>query len=338
VTDWGDLVSRARGLSTHLLSPGQIRSLAECTDLAAFAALATAIGGIEPLADPRVADPHAIELTARRHSAEQLTVIARWARERITALAPLFDDEDRRAVRAVARGAVGGVPGAERTLGLVSTPSLPLRAIDELARAGDLATIGTLLTAWGHPFAAVVVDEGARQHVDLFRLEVALARAAADRARTSAGLADAAMRHFVRRTIDLENVAAGLVLANHHTDAAPSAVFVPGGAIVTPGDLAIAAESASVDAFAAHLAPRLRDAAPLRAALRPSARANDDAALSALIDEFRRRSLTEPSGLSAVIAFALRRRAELRALQQIIWRITLGVPYQSPSPLAEALP
>ena len=337
MTDWGDLVARARGLSTHLLSATQLAQLADCADLATFAALAAEYGAIEPLADPRVAEPHALELAARRRATQRFALIVHWARERMTALTPLLDDEDRRAVRALARGAVGGIPGPERMAGLVPTPLLPVRALEELSRAGDLATIGALLIAWRHPFGAVVSEEGTRQTVDLFRFEVALARAAAQRARACAGTADSAMRHYVQRTIDLENLSAALVLAGHHTDASPASVFISGGALVTLDDLTFAVDTASPDAIAQRLATRVRGAPPLLAALRPGARTADDAALSAMIGEFRRRSLREPLGLAAVIAFWLRQRAELRALQQITWRITMGVPRKPPADLAGAL-
>jgi vacuolar-type H+-ATPase subunit C/Vma6 len=325
VTDWGDLVARSRGLSTHLLARAQLGQLTACADLGAFATLGGQYGAFEPLAQPRAADPHVLELAARRRAAERLAVLARWAGKRFPALVPLFDDEDRRSVRTLVRGAAGEVPAAMRMAGLVPTPSLPEGALGELARAGDLATIGALLTVWEHPFGAVVSEEGTRAQPDLFRLEVALARAAAERARAGARTADPAMRHFVERTIDLENLAAALVLASHRTDAAPASAFVPGGALVTIEDLRIAAESGSEEAVVQRLAPRVTGTA-LLAALRPGGRAPDDDALATLIREFRRRSFREPLGLAAVIAFALGQRAELRALQQIIWRIVLGMP------------
>jgi vacuolar-type H+-ATPase subunit C/Vma6 len=337
VTYWGDLVARARGLSTHLLSATQLAQLADCGDLPAFAALAAEYGAIEPLADPHVAEPHALELAARRRSTQRFALIVRWAGERMTALTPLMDDEDRRALRALARGAVGGIPGPERMAGLVPTPLLPVRALEQLSRAGDLATIGALLIAWRHPFGTVVSEEGTRQTVDLFRFEVALARAAAQRAIECAGSADAAMRHYVERTIDLENLSAALVLAAHHTDTSPASVFISAGALVTLDDLASAADTASPDAIAQRLATRFRGALPLVAALHPGARTAADAALSAMIGEFHRRSLREPLGLATVIAFWLRQRAELQTLQQITWRITMGVPHKHPADLAGAL-
>lgn len=337
MTDWGDVIARARGLSTHLLSVAQLAQLDACADLPEFAALAARFGAVEPVADARSAEPHALEVSARRNAAQRLAVLAQWARERVDALAPLFDAEDRRAVRALARGAVAGVPGPQRMAGLVPTPLLPGRALEELSRAGDLATIGALLVAWQHPFGAVVRDEGARQHTDLFRLEVALARSAGERARTRASRADAAMRDYVERMIDLENLAATLVLVDHRTDASPASVFVDGGHHIHLADLQFAAESASLDAVVNRLTPRLRGAPTMRAALLADARHAEDAALAAMIDEFRRRAISEPTGLATVIAFSLRLRADLQAVQRIVWRITLGVPRQPASPPPEAV-
>lgn len=110
MTDWGDVAARARGLASQLLAPAQARALCDASDLAALMSALAAAGW--PLATrvERSADPRAIEFAVRRRAGARLRVLARWARERAALLSPLFDDEDRRSLRAIVRGAMAGIP------------------------------------------------------------------------------------------------------------------------------------------------------------------------------------------------------------------------------------
>jgi len=325
MTAWGDVVTRARGLSAHLLRAAQYAPLCASESVSAFAAQLAALQlARAPGAGVR-ADEHAIELVLRRRAGARLRVLARWAGDRREQLAPLFDDEDRRALRALLRGAVGGVPPEVRLSGLIPTPTLPVRALEQLAHAGNVATIAAQLLAWRHPFGAALAAEGRRQRPDPLELDMTLARTYAHRARGVARSGDAAMRLFVSRVLDLENLWAALVLAEHRTDVDPASVFVPGGQIVTGDDLRAAATSGSVAKVAARLAPRVVGT-PLAVALAAGRRPADDGALDALVREFRRFALREPLGTAPVILFVLRQRAELRNLLRILWGISLGVP------------
>jgi vacuolar-type H+-ATPase subunit C/Vma6 len=239
-------------------------------------------------------------------------------------LAPLLDDEDRRSIRVLVRGAVAGAPPDVRVASLIPTPSLPLRALHQLATAGDMATVGAQLLAWRHPFAAAVADEAQRQHVDLFRFEVALTRAFAARERGTCGR-DAAMRLFVERSIDFENLWTVLILADQHADIDPASMFVPGGSLIRVDDIVAAAHATNRLDVAERLLGRVAHT-PLAAALAAGGRAVDDASLAALVQEFRDLSRTEPLGLAPVVHFVLRQRAELHALMRITWSISLHVP------------
>ncbi len=100
-----------------------------------------------------------------------------------------------------------GAP-SERLAGVVPTPALPERALEELARQPSTTRIVALLAAWGHPFGHALLPEGRASRPDLLRLEQAMNRAYAARALKAARRAprpDGARRDllgFVRRTID----------------------------------------------------------------------------------------------------------------------------------------
>ena len=325
MNSWGDLITRARGLSGHLLRPGQLAPLCAAGSVAALAAQLSALRLIPTPATGALSDEHSIELALRRRAGAGLDTLARWAGSRSSRLAPLYDDEDRRTLRALVRGAIGGVSPEARLAGLIATPALPLRALEQLAHAGNISTIAALLVTWGHPFGAVLATEARRHRPDLLQIEMALVRTLAERGREAGRAADGAMRHFVERVIDLENVRAALVLADHPADIEPASVFVEGGALVTLDDLLFAASSKRRAELVARLAPRVRGT-PLAAALEAGERPADDAALEALAAELQRLARNEPLGLAPVILLVLRQRVELRALLRILWSISLGVP------------
>ena len=131
---WDDVNARARGLSTHLLGGGQLAELAGAPDLPALAARLRDAG----LTLPETAEPTAaeLELAVRRRAAGELTILGRWTARRPELLAVLFDEEDRRSVRALLRGAVERASAGLRIAGLVPTPALPERALEAADRHG----------------------------------------------------------------------------------------------------------------------------------------------------------------------------------------------------------
>jgi vacuolar-type H+-ATPase subunit C/Vma6 len=325
VTDWGDVIVRARGLSSHILSPARCFALCDSRSIGDLSLQLVNLGLVSAPSADSPADEHSLELALRRRAGARLQLLATWAGARRDLLAPIFDDEDRRAIRALVRGAIARVAPQLRTTGLVPTPSLPIRALDELAQAGDVATVASLLLAWHHPFGAVVEAEARRQQPDTLEFEMALVREFAVRARTAADAGDAALRLFVERTIDLENLQSALALSSQASDVPAGRLFVDGGTIVTVGDLAGARGAGGEIDLAARLARRVRGT-PLAAMLNHGTRSAEDAALDALADEFRRRARDAPLSLAPVILFALRQRAELHMLLRILWGVSLGVP------------
>jgi vacuolar-type H+-ATPase subunit C/Vma6 len=325
MTDWGDVIVRARGLSSHILSPAKCAALCDARGVSDLARQMANMGMIGAPAADAPADEHAIELALRRRAGAGMELLSGWAGARRELLSPIFDDEDRRAIRALVRGAIAHIAPPLRTSGLVPTPALPIRALDELAQAGDVATVASLLTAWRHPFAAVVDAEARRQQPDALEFEMALVREFAVRAHAAAKAGDAAIRLFVERTIDLENLQTALALASQESDLPPARLFVDGGSIIAISDLVAAGGAGGGGALAALLRPRVSDT-PLAAMLDHGAQSAEDAALTAMTDEFRRLARDAPLGLAAVILYALRQRAELRTLLRILWAVSLGVP------------
>jgi len=346
---WGDVVARARGLSSHLLQPAQLELLRRCASVPALAVQLSSLG-LLPAGEKgtpadsvagALADEHALELHLRRRAAASLGLLARWAADRCALLAPLFDDEDRRSLRALVRGVLSAQPPALRQADLIATPALPQRALEQLARAGDLTTISASLVAWGHPFGGPLASQARLQRPDLLQIEMALARAFASRAR-QLGADDAAMSRFVERTIDLENLRAALVLSAQATELEPAALFIEGGALITLDDLRFAAAlqqpgqpAPAPRALALQLGARVRGT-PLEAALgarsseaapgRAAESYDDDAALRALVAEQRAFARRDPLGLGPVVLFALRQREELRSLMRLLWSVSLGMP------------
>ncbi|MFI5310907.1 MAG: V0D/AC39 family V-type ATPase subunit [Gemmatimonadales bacterium] len=325
MTAWGDLVARARGLSGHLLRRAQLLPLCAARSVSDLAAQLSALGLVPTPVAGVSGDEHALELALRRRAGARLRILANWAGSRREQLAPVFDDEDRRALRALLRGAIAGVAPESRLAGLVPTPSLPIRALEQLAGAGDIATIAALLVTWRHPFGPALAAEVQRKRPDLLQMEMTLLRTFATRAHDAARTSDAAMCLFVERIIDLENLRAALVIAEHPTDIEPVAVFVAGGRIVRVDDLELAASARNRADVVARLAPRIART-PLAAALVADGRPADDGVLDELVAEFRRLAIREPLGTAPVILFVLGQRAELHALVRILWSVSLGVP------------
>lgn len=322
MTDWGDLVARVRGLSTHLLDAERRRAMTESRDMAALS-VSLAAAGIIPAPLER-AGARTLELGVRRHAARQLRLVWRWAGERAPRLAPLIEDEDRRSIRAMVRGASSGNAPDVRLAGLVPTPSLPERALQELARRGDIASVGAQLAAMGNPYGRAILDEASRQYPDLLRLESALNATYAARATAAGAKADGALRAHVHAILDVENCWTARLLPVGMADLEHAELFVEGGGVLSrvAWRAAVSAPTAAArDAILARVA-----AQPWLAAAVAGAPGSEDAVLRAMIFHQHRLARPEPLGTAPVIEYVLRLREEVRALQRIIWSISLRVP------------
>lgn len=334
---WGDLVSRVRGLSGHLLGRAQLTSLARSRDLIQLAAaLDEAYGPAAGVVQGTSAEQ--LELAARRAAALYLRVVARWSGDRVRYLAPLFLDEDRRSIRSILRGVLVGAPVSERLAGLIPTPALPERALEELARQPSARDVVALLVLWGHPFGKPLLAEARQAKPDFFRLDLTLNSEYATRsldAARRAPLGDAVRRDLttlVRETIDLENASTALQLAGQKASTGPEKLFIPGGKRLDRATFlaAAASDSAAATDKLAHVFHGTPLASVFAVPLRTSF---EDAALAAELRWTSDAARQHPLGAAPLIQFLTRVRAELRDLRFIIWRVALGAPPAPPDAL-----
>lgn len=329
---WEDVNARARGLATHLLTRGQLDSLAQAPDAAALAdGLRRA--GFAVAEEGVAASPAALELAVRRTAAAQLRLLARWCGPRAAVLAVVFEDEDRRSLRAFLRGTAQRAPAEARLAGLIPTPSLPERALRELARQPTPAAVAALLTAWKHPYGPALRPLTTVTHPDLLRMEVAINRRFAARALTGARRSGGGevLVNYVRDAIDLENAYTALVLAGDDRELPRADLFLPGGGRLTSAAFERAAAAPDAAAAAKRLAEVFAKPATSRLAEVFRRIAGDpggieDTALRAHIRFLMQEQRRAPLGPAPVLAYALRLRAQVLDLRRLIWGIALGAP------------
>ena len=298
-TEWGDVIARASGLSTRLLGGDRLRAFARQRDLPAlFAALERDAPEWMPPTERRAPSAAQVERSARRVMAARMRVLARWCGTRVALIAPLYEAEDHRSIRAALRGAATGAPPDERRTGLVATPTLPDAALDELTQQPTTAAVAALLTAWGHPFASAILEEATREQPDLFALESRLDLRFTRRAEAVAYYADRPIKDYVHVTLAAQRAWTAMLAED------PTAALAP-----------IAAEVAHTE-----LGELLSRPDP------PAPEQLDRAALATQLAQQRAHRRLDPLGLGPVLYFVLRVRAEVRDLTRIAWGIALGAP------------
>ncbi|MGE0397391.1 MAG: V-type ATPase subunit [Kofleriaceae bacterium] len=253
--------------------------------------------------------PSAVEELLRARQTEDLAILRRWGGN---AVAALELDEDRRTLRAIARGIVANASPVKRLFGAVPTSTLPPALLARVAEAASFADVHALLER--HPLReAFDVDE-------LFDVERALPRLFVAQIRTR----DLALRTYRTQIVDVENAQAALALVVRGANLDPLSIFLDGGARV---DRAVfAAAAASRDTARERLA-RVFEGTPIAAALfaaHPSA--IEDAALAWQLATQARLRRVEPLGLAPVIWLALHRRDEARNARAAAWSAALGGP------------
>lgn len=326
MTAWGDLNTRARGLGTHLLSRADLHELASASDLGTLADH-FARAGLPP-GDPARGPASFLELAVRRDTGLRLATLARWAGPRTATLAVIFEDEDRRSLRAIVRGALQGAPMDARLAALIPTPSLPQRALEALASLDTPAEIAALLMAWGNAYGAAIL-EATQSHPDPVRLETAVNRTFAARALAESRRVPM-LRGHVRRVIDLENVRAAIGGGARGDDAPLDLWFLDGGNL-SPEVYLRAAGAGAPRLVAERLADALRRtiyaAVLTRHAADPASL--EGPLLAAQLAEVERMRHVDPTSPAPLLAYALRLRIQALDLRTIIWGIALRAPGSS---------
>lgn len=326
---WEDLNARARGLSTHLLRRAGLEAAARSANVPSLAAELRQRG--YPLEEGSRASAAEVELAARRAAAARFATLVRWlGRTRTDALAVLVEDEERRSLRALIRGAVERAPAELRLAGLLPTPGLPERALGELARQPTPRAVASLLVAWRHPYGALLFAGTTGPETDLFGLESALSRLFAERALRAARHAGRILERHVREVIDVENAFAALVLSGEPEGGRGPHDMLPGGRFVSAERFA-AAIAGHDPGLAGRVLAEAFAGTPLAKAF---AQAGTDpggmerAVLRAQIAGLHGVALREPLSVAPLLEYALRLRAELLDVRWITWGVSLGAPGQ----------
>lgn len=319
---WDDVNARARGLGTRLLDPERLSSLASSTSLSELVA-ALEREGHPFLSKGTAPTPFDLERGFRRTVARHLEILTRWCGARSRVLLFLFEDEDRRNLRSLVRGAVAGAPQERRLSGLLPTPALPERALEELSRLATLSDLADALAAWGNPYAEAIRAEAPRTHADLFRMELAINRLWAERARRAVRWRGRELRGVVRETLDLENAHAAIVLSRHGASVDPRACFLEGGRRLGAEAFEEAARNGNLAALSRAFAKT-----PFGPVLREDARSADVESdlLRARLRYYVSRARREPLSFSPLLAHLLRLRAQAIDLRRMAWARALGAP------------
>ena len=256
-------------------------------------------------------------------------MLDRWCGDdRRNALVIVFEDEDRRSIQAILRGAEQGVGSEARMAGLVPTTSLPERALQVLSSQPTLADVIRMLVLWDHPFGPPVVDAASGSHPSLFEIEVELERAFARRASLHAHDGGRQMSEYVEQVVDVMNAWSALL---HFAERDPSIVdlvFVNGGRWLTREVFEKLMRLESLGEVETRLAWALRKSALARAFREEMGdfAALEGAVLRAQIDWQNRSVRIDPSGAAPIIGFAIELRAQALDLRRIIWGVALGAP------------
>jgi len=322
----GDINTRARGLRTHLLPTSDLERLARATSLLA---LQRELSGLGYVRSDAPATAMSLERAVRRHAADQMGILDRWCMdERRAALAVILEDEDRRSIQAILRGAQQGTATEVRMAGLIPTTSLPERALLTLAGQPTPTDVIRMLALWNHPLGIPLVAAASGPHPSLFEIEVELQRAFARRASARAHQGGSQLVEYVEQVVDVMNTWSALLHFVERDPAIVDMTFVEGGRWI------------SRDVFHKLMTLETRPQVEKRLAweLRKSALGNafqgeiEDLAqlegtmLRAQIDWQNRAVRVDPSGAAPIIGFAIELRAEVVNLRRIIWGVALEAP------------
>ena len=322
----GDINTRARGLRTHLLPASDLERLARATSLLA---LQRELSGLGYVRSDAPATAMSLEKAVRRHAADQMGILDRWCMDdRRAALAVILEDEDRRSIQTILRGAQQGTATEVRMAGLIPTTSLPERALLTLARQPTPTDVIRMLALWNHPLGVPLVAAASGPHPSLFEIEVELQRAFARRASARAHQGGSQLVEYVEQVIDVMNTWSALLHFVERDPAIVDMTFVEGGRWLTRDVFHKLMALETRPQVEKRLAWELRQS-PLASAFRGEI---EDLAqlegtmLRAQIDWQNRAVRVDPSGAAPIIGFAIELRAEVVNLRRIIWGVALEAP------------
>jgi vacuolar-type H+-ATPase subunit C/Vma6 len=322
----GDINARARGLRTHLLPTADLERLARAASLTALQR-GLADLGYTPAEGPATAV--SLERGVRRHAATQMAVLARWCGDdRRATLAVVFEDEDRRSIQAILRGAARGAGSEARMTGLVPTTNLPERALRTLCEQPTPTDVVRMLVLWTHPFGPALARAASTPHPSLFEMEVELQRVFARRAAAHAHQGGPQLVEYVEQLVDLMNAWSALLHFVERDRAIVEMTFVEGGRWLTR-DVFVGLMGLETPTQVEKQLAWVMRRSPLGHAFRSEIEdlaALESAALRAQVVWQNRAVRVDPSGAAPVLGFAIELRAEVLNLTRIIWGVALAAP------------
>lgn len=322
----GDINTRARGLRTRLLSPHDMERLANARSLFALHRELSALGLARAEAP---ATPASLEQAIRRRAADLTAILGRWSTgDRRPILAVVLEDEDRRSIQSILRGAEQGAGSEARMSGLVPTTDLSERALRVLATQPTMADVVRVLVLWNHPLGAPLVGAVSAARPSLFETEVALQRAFAERALAHARKGGSHLVEYARQIVDLMNAWSALLHFPERDEAIVELSFVDGGRWIDQEAFGELLTCQTFEEAQRRLARRLRES-PLASAFSrdPQDIASlETAVLQAQIDHQSVAARVNPESAAPLLIFTLQLRAEVLNLRRIIWGVALRAP------------
>lgn len=328
----GDINTRARGLRTRLLRADALERLARAGSLLSLQRELSALGLVHADAP---ATPASLEQAVRRRAGGFFAILGRWCtEERSATLSVVLEDEDRRSIQAILRGAAHGAATETRIAGLVPTPQLTERALRVLASQPTLADVVHMLVFWNHPFGRPLIDSVSAPHPSLFEVEVELDRAFAKRALGRARRGGQHLLDYARQLVDIMNIWSALLYFAERDPSLADKTFIEGGGWLTRDRFEELFAAESLEELRGRLARELRETPLANLFDRPleSLAGIETALLRAQVAWQRQAVRVDPSSAAPLIGFALELRAESLDLRRIIW----GAALQAPTALTQA--
>ncbi len=322
----GDINTRARGLRTRLLRPQDLERLARVGSLTALQRELAALGFVRAEAP---ATPAVLEQAVRRRAASLMALLARWCNDqRRAVLSIVLEDEDRRSIQTILRGAAQGAASESRLSGVVPSADLPERALRLLAAQPTITDVVRTLVLWNHPLGRPLVAAVAGARPSLFGVEVELQRAFARRALSHAREGGHHLVAYTRQVVDVMNAWSALLHFVERDAAIVDLAFIEGGRWLDRDAFQklLGLESrADIE----RALPRVFRSSPIAAAFTGevgSLTSLETDVLRAQIAWHRGVALTDPSSAAPLLGFALELRAELLDLRRVIWGVALRAP------------
>jgi vacuolar-type H+-ATPase subunit C/Vma6 len=326
---WSDLDARARGLATRLIGAGKLRQWVSASDLAPLTMVILGAPPEDVSPTPGVPSWSVLDRGMADLVSSRLSLLRQWAGARSRMLDALFEEDERRTIRALGRGAVIGVPSSARLDGLVPSVRLHSAALQRLAEASSVVRLADGLVEYEHPYGPPLLTEARRTGAHLLTLEHCLDRVYTERVSTSARRGDRAMIDYARFVVDAQNCWWAVSLAGVPSQERPTPAqwFLPGGRRLTRSayERALGTSSrAAAGAVLARLFPRSR----LGSALATGEPADilEDAAVATALAFARSTARSDPLGSGPIISYVLRQRAELRDVRRLLWARALATP------------